>query len=91
VSNSVPGGLQSTVTDEGAPPLSTKGYWSWGSLPAGGGYTSVDVSCGPDDDPSTNGICEVDGGILGLHFPDLRVTITANGTTYTREYAWEQY
>ncbi|MCU1417171.1 MAG: hypothetical protein JWP32_1345, partial [Schumannella sp.] len=24
-------------------------------------------------------------------FPDLSVTITANGTTYTREYAWGQF
>lgn len=90
VNNSVPGGLQSVVTSEGGL-IDSEGYWSWGSLPSGPGYASVTVSCGPDDDPATPTQCEVRGGLLGANFPDLAVTITANGTTYTREYAWSQF
>jgi hypothetical protein len=78
------------VTDEGAP-FSSEGYWSWGSLPSGSGYGGVSFSCGPNDDPATPNQCEVKGGLLGLNFPDLVVSITANGTTYTREYAWGQF
>ncbi|HEV7741597.1 MAG TPA: Ig-like domain-containing protein [Pseudolysinimonas sp.] len=90
VNNSIPGGLQSVVTqDDGV--LDSTGYWSWGSLPSGAGYAAVTASCGPDDDPSTPNQCEVHGGLLGTDFPDLSVTITANGTTYTREYAWGQF
>jgi hypothetical protein len=90
VNNSTPGGLQAVVTDDDQV-LTTSGYWSWGSLPSGDGYTSVTVSCGPDDDPSTPNQCEVHGGLLGLNFPNLSVTISANGTTYTREYAWRRF
>jgi hypothetical protein len=90
VNNSVPGGLQSVVTDEGGL-LDSSGYWSWGSLPVGVGYAGVTVTCGPDDDPATPNQCEVHGGLLGLNFPDLVVTIAANGTTYTRQYAWGTY
>ena len=90
VNNSTPGGLESVVTDEGGLFDST-GYWTWGSLPSGAAYNAVSVSCGPDDDPSTPGQCEVTGGLLGTSFPDLVVTIAANGTTYTRKYAWSQY
>lgn len=91
VNNAIPGGLQSVVTDEGSPPLHQVGYWVWGSLPSGPGYSGVSVTCGPDDDPGTPAQCEVDGGILGLSFPNLVVTITANGTTYTREYSWGDF
>jgi hypothetical protein len=91
VNNSTPGGLQSVVIDDENGPQLTSGYWSWGSLPTGAGYASVDVSCGPDDDPATPNQCEAQGGLLGKNFPDLTVTITANGTTYTREYAWDQF
>jgi len=91
VNNSVPGGLTAVVTDDGHGLLDAKGYWGWGSLPSGAGYTSVGFSCGPDDDPSTPEQCEVDGGPVGLKFPDLTVTITANGTTYSRAYAWGQF
>ncbi|CAN5316816.1 Ig-like domain-containing protein [soil metagenome] len=88
VNNSVPGGLTHVVTDDGGGLLDTTGYWSWGSLPSGPGYSGVNVDCGPDDDQSTPNQCEVHGGILGLNFPALTVTITANGTTYPRSYPW---
>jgi hypothetical protein len=71
--------------------LDSTGYWVWGSLPSGAGYSSVSVTCGPDDDPGTPSQCEVHGGVLGLNFPNLVVTIAANGTTYTREYSWSQF
>lgn len=90
VENSVPGGLQSVVTEDGGL-LDARGYWSWGSLPSGPGYTSVSVTCGPDDDPATPNQCEVSGGLLGLNWPDLRVSIAANGTTYARDYAWDSF
>jgi hypothetical protein len=90
VNNSTPGGLESVVTDDSGLVDST-GYWTWGSLPSGAGYDAVSATCGPDDDPATPTQCEVHGGLLGANFPDLVVTITANGTTYTREYAWDQY
>jgi hypothetical protein len=90
VNNSTPGGLQSVVVDDSGL-LDSTGYWSWGSLPAGPGYGGVGVSCGPDDDPGTPNQCEVHGGLLGLDFPDLVVTISANGTTYTRNYTWGQF
>ncbi len=90
VNNSTPGGLQSVVTQEGTP-FDAQGYWGWGSLPSGSGYADVKVSCGPDDDPSTPNQCEVSGGLLGMDFPDLVVSIIANGTSYTREYAWDQF
>jgi hypothetical protein len=71
--------------------LDSTGYWAWGSLPSGADYSGVSVTCGPDDDGSTPNQCEVHGGLLGLNFPNLVVTISANGTTYTREYAWSQF
>jgi hypothetical protein len=77
------------VTDQGL--FDWTGYWTWGSLPSGAGYSSVGYSCGGDDDPSTSTQCEVHGGLLGTNFPDLVVTIAANGTTYTRQYAWSQF
>ncbi len=90
VNNSTPGGLQSVETDDGGLFDST-GYWSWGSLPSGPGYSGVSVSCGPDDDPSTPNQCEVEGGLFGSNFPDLVVSINANGTIYNREYSWGQF
>jgi hypothetical protein len=90
VNNSTPGGLRTEVT-ESDDVLGSSGFWAWGSLPSGAGYSNVDVSCGPDDDPGTPNQCEVKGGLLGLNFPNLVVTITANGTTYTREYEWGQF
>jgi hypothetical protein len=88
VNNSVPGGLQSVVDPDGGGLLTQTGYWSWGSLPSGAGYAGVSATCGPNDDPSTPNQCEVEGGLLGLTFPDLVVTIAANGTTYSRSYDW---
>ncbi|CAN5486643.1 hypothetical protein BH09ACT4_BH09ACT4_02420 [soil metagenome] len=90
VSNSIPGGLQSVVTDNDGL-IDSSGYWSWGSLPSGADYSGVSATCGPDDDSSTPNQCEVHGGLLGLNFPNLAVTIAANGTTYTREYGWGQF
>jgi len=90
VNNSVPGGLESVVTDDGSL-IDTTGYWGWGSLPSGPGYAGVSATCGPDDDPSTPNQCEVHGGPVGFRFPDLVVTIAANGTTYERDYQWGQF
>lgn len=90
VNNSTPGGLQAVVTDDGSV-LAPAGYWIWGSLPSGSGYSGVGYSCGPDDDASTTSQCEVRGTLLGLTFPDLVVTVTANGTNYTRNYAWTSF
>jgi hypothetical protein len=90
VNNSTPGGLQSVVVDEGLA-FDPAGYWSWGSLPSGVGYDSVTFDCGPEDDPATPTQCEVSGGPAGHDFPDLEVSIVANGTTYTRVYAWGQF
>ena len=45
VNNSQPGGLQSVVTEEGL--FDWAGYWTWGSLPSGAGYSGVSYSCGP--------------------------------------------
>jgi hypothetical protein len=89
VNNSTPGGLQAVLVSQDL--LGSTGYWSWGSLPSGSGYSSVTATCGPDDDPGTPTQCEVQGGLLGLSFPNLVITIAANGTTYTREYAWGQF
>lgn len=86
VSNSVPGGLQSVVDPDNG--IFQTGSWTWGSLPSGSGYSNVTATCGPDDDPATPNQCEVEGGPLGLSFPDLTITISANGTTYARSYAW---
>ncbi|MEO5921660.1 MAG: hypothetical protein ABIQ01_11020, partial [Pseudolysinimonas sp.] len=91
VNNSTPGGLQAVVVDDGGSPLNSPGYWTWGSLPSGAGYADVSTSCGPDDDPSTPNQCEVEGGVIGQDYPDLVVTVTANGTTYSRSYAWNQF
>lgn len=90
VQSSVPGGLQAVVTSQDGL-LDATGYWSWVSLPSGPGYAGVSATCGPDDDPATPTQCEVRGGILGLSFPDLVVTIIANGTSYTRSYDWSDY
>ncbi|MEZ5189958.1 MAG: fibronectin type III domain-containing protein [Schumannella sp.] len=90
VSNAVPGGLQSVVTQNDGL-LDSTGYWSWGSLPVGADYAGVSATCGPDDDPGTPSQCEVHGGLLGLSFPDLVITIAANGTTYSRSYDWNDY
>ncbi|MEO8262756.1 MAG: Ig-like domain-containing protein [Pseudolysinimonas sp.] len=89
VDNSVPGGLQAVLVSQDL--LDSTGYWSWGSLPSGPGYGGVSATCGPDDDPGTPAQCEVHGGLLSVNFPNLVVTIAANGTTYTREYAWNQF
>ncbi len=87
-------GLQAIVTK---PPLTLldpgEGYWTWTGAPAvadgGPGYDSVSITCGPADDPGTPTQCEVVGaGLLGADYPDLVVTVGANGTTYTRTYNW---
>lgn len=90
VNNSTPGGLQAVVTENGGL-VDASGYWAWGSLPSGANYGGVTVACGSNDDPSTPNQCEVRGGLLGLNFPDLVVTIIANGTSYTRQYSWSQF
>ena len=87
-------GLQAIETQ---PPLTGlspgEGYWSWTDAPhtsSGGapGYDGVTIACGADDDPSTPQCEVVGGGLLGADYPDLAVTVTANGQSYTRTYNW---
>ncbi len=88
-------GLQAIETQ---PPLTAldpgRGYWTWTGAPGlvgggGPGYDSVSITCGADDDPATLTQCEVVGqGILGADYPDLVVTVGANGTSYTRTFTW---
>ncbi|WP_246139963.1 Ig-like domain-containing protein [Protaetiibacter larvae] len=87
-------GLQKVITQDPVPLLSPgTGYYSWTGAPAVAapgvaGYDSVSISCGADDDPATPQ-CEVVGsGLLGADYPDLVVTVTANGDSYTRSFAW---
>lgn len=89
------GGLQAVQTvapDPGVTP--GEGYWVWTGAPAehGGGasgYDSVAISCGGGDDPATPTQCEVTGGgPLGDAYPELTVTVTANGGVYARTYMW---
>ncbi len=69
-----------------------QGYWSWTAAPPVGGapgYDAVTLECGAEDDPATPNQCEVvGGGLLGDDYPDLVVTVSANGTSYTRTYNW---
>jgi hypothetical protein len=84
------GGLDAVETVEPAGPDPGQGYWTWTSLPAG-----AVVDCSPNgepdvDDPATPQ-CEVVSGKPHDTYPNLRVTITANGQTYTREYSWNEF
>jgi hypothetical protein len=84
-------GLTAIETLAPTPPDPGLGYWTWSAAPTAPPYAAVTIDCGPDDDPGTP-VCEVVGqGGGGGNYPDLVVTITANGTSYTREYSWTQY
>jgi len=53
------------------------------------GYDAVTYTCGPDDVTPDDQLCEVvGGGLLGATYPDLVVTVAANGTTYQRTFTW---
>jgi len=87
-------GLQAIET---VPPLTGlapgEGYWTWTSAPVVAsagvpGYDAVTLGCGGSDDPGTPQCEVVGGGVLGNDYPDLVVTVNANGTTYTRTYNW---
>ena len=102
VQNSEPGGLTFTHDPYGGlldPP--TQGIWRWTSSPTGA-YTSINYSCtdttGNNNStgtiaPGDPGSCAVqDTGILGVHnFPNLTITINANGSQYARTYVWTDY
>jgi hypothetical protein len=77
VHNSTPGGLQ---FEEGG---LLDGVWSWTSIPAGG-YDSVAYRCdtGNDDAGWLTPMPEIGQCDTGLLDRDLRVQITANGTTF---------
>lgn len=87
-------GLQAIET---VPPLTGlspgEGYWTWTDAPrvaadGGPGYDSVSITCGSDDVPDTPQCEVVGGGLLGNSYPDLVVSVTADGVTYTRTYNW---
>ncbi|MFT4029095.1 MAG: Ig-like domain-containing protein [Protaetiibacter sp.] len=87
-------GLQAVETVAPVTSLSPgEGYWSWTGAPVVAsdgvpGYDAVSITCGSADDASTPQ-CEVVGdGVLGDEYPDLTVTVTANGESYTRTYEW---
>ncbi len=94
VRNSMPDSLETLVSGDGvAEPFRIQ--WSWTSAPAGSGYDAVESSC--DDGASWApvsggpGICEAESrNPLLADFADLRIRITANGTTYERSYPWQQ-
>ncbi len=70
-----------------------QGYWAWTGGPTTGapGYDSVSFTCGAADDPATPQVCEVvGGGLLGADYPDLVVTVGANGSTYSRTFTWAE-
>ncbi|WP_255513561.1 Ig-like domain-containing protein [Homoserinibacter sp. GY 40078] len=88
-------GLQAIVTSDPVPAGDPgQGYWSWTSGPAeatgdGRGYDSVSFTCGDADTSDSDKICEVVGsGPLGTSYPDLVVSVEANGAVYTRTYSW---
>jgi len=96
VYNSPLGGLvfSRAVVDPATEP--DTGRYTWSSSPVGS-YTSMSYSC--DDGETTtslasgsSGSCDVTETIGAPRaFPSLTITIQANGTTYSRSYAWEDY
>jgi hypothetical protein len=76
-------------------PGTTSGAWTWASWPlsAPGAYASVTYSCGSNDKQITtsdgHGECDVhDLPTATPDFPDLTITINANGSQYVRTYVW---
>ncbi|NEM90439.1 Ig-like domain-containing protein [Galbitalea soli] len=93
VDNSHLGDLSFTQNppDPGNPGAPITATWSWTSAPAGAGYDSVTYNCGDGDQPMTQiGSCDVtEIGTGGTDFPNISVTITSNGRSYTRNYDWQ--
>jgi hypothetical protein len=84
-------GLDAVETLEPQGPDAGAGYWTWTLGPSAPPYAGVTIDCGPSDDPGT-APCEVVSAVSPGHpYPDLVVTVTANGTSYTREYSWQDY
>lgn len=88
------GGL---VAIETKPPLTAldpgQGYWAWTGGPVAGspGYDAVSFTCGAADTSPSDQVCEVvGGGLLGADYPDLVVTVSANGTNYSRTFTWAE-
>jgi hypothetical protein len=85
------GGLDAVETLAPHGPDPGQGYWTWTSAPAG-----AVIDCSPNgepdvDDPGT-AVCEVGSDGPPHHpYPNLRVTISANGLTYEREYSWTEF
>lgn len=89
--------MSGLVAVETKPPLTAldpgEGYWAWTGGPVAGepGYDAISFTCGPADLSPADQVCEVvGGGLLGGDYPDLVVTVTANGTNYTRTFTWAQ-
>lgn len=89
--------LSGLVAVQTKPPLTAldpgEGYWAWTGGPIAGnpGYDSASYTCGAADTSPTDQVCEVvGGGLLGADYPDLVVTVGANGTTYTRTFTWAE-
>ena len=95
VKNSALGGLAFTHTAFGGmlDPNST-GSYSWTSSPQGA-YTSISFDCSDNSgtiNPGDGGSCAVNE--LGAHthdFPNLKITINANGSHYVRTYDWQDF
>jgi large repetitive protein len=95
VDNSALGGLSfshdpfGTILD---PPVN--GTWTWSSSPAGA-YDSISYSCGSDThtiSPGDGGSCATtQTSSVDQDFPQLTITINANGNTYVRTYNWSDY
>jgi len=83
--------VESLAPADGAP---GQGAWSWTAAPqpavdGGRGYDAVTIGCGPDDVAETPLQCEVVGtGPDGDAYPQLTVTVTADGVNYARTYTW---
>jgi hypothetical protein len=95
VANTIPSGLTFVHGDTSDPlAAAATGTWSWDAAP-NGQYTSVTYSCGGDDhtiNPGDGGSCDVTAtGTLKNDFPDLTMTINANGNQYSRTYDWNDY
>jgi hypothetical protein len=67
------------------------GYWAWTLAPSAPPYAAVTIDCGLSDDPGTPQCEVVSSGGGNPEYPDLVVTVTANGTSYAREYSWHEF
>jgi hypothetical protein len=67
------------------------GYWAWTLAPSAPPYAAVTIDCGLSDDPGTPQCEVVSSGGGNPEYPDLVVTVTANGSSYAREYSWHEF